>query len=481
MSNHTLIQWCDGSVNPVMGCTAQCELRPTVAQARNAALKFFQSAFQGSDETEVARLLDDALFDCNPTEIYQLRDETIDEVAVGLGTRLAHPAKVRKAYKAALDEVFVCYAHQQTMMRAADAANPYKRTNPGFPTQFENPTKFPGRMAMAAMQSDLYGKSRPDKPWLDYLPRSYFISDMGDALSDEIDFEYLKTEIIDVVSSVRGRQHLWFWLTKMPRRMAEFARWLSETHQLAWPDHLVAMTTVTSKKTEVRARQLLEVPARFRGISAEPLWSDITLPVSGIDWVIVGGQSGPSARPFDVAWIESIKAQCQQSGAALFVKQLGAKPVSVEQPIHLKDEHGGDWNEWPAEFRIREMPNGFRDLRQHADPQTVNRPAHLDAVPEVEMPATVPCRVPRSRKKDWRLPLNTICVTRPGKFGNPFPVEKDKPDEAIRLYEVWIQAPEQKSLLAEAKTKLRGKNLACWCKPGQPCHAEILLRLVNAS
>ena len=363
MSVHTPIQWSDGTVNAVMGCTAQCELRPTPEQARHVAVKFFQAAFAEADQTNLRNLLDDALYDCNATEIYQLRNDTIEEVVTELGALPTNQSKLQKKYKEALDEVFICYSHQGTMMRASDAANPYKRTNLGYPVQFEIPTKFPGRMAMAAMQFDLYGKTRPDKPWLDYLPRSYFVSDMGDALSEEIDFDYLKTEIIDVVCSPRGRQHLWFWVTKMPRRMAEFARWLKESHQIEWPDHLVAMTTVTSKKTEVRAHQLLEVPARFRGISAEPLWSDITLPAKGIDWVIVGGQSGPGSKPFDVAWIESIKAQCQQSRAAFFVKQLGAKPVAAGKPIHLKDEHGGDWNEWPREFRIREMPAGFRNLR----------------------------------------------------------------------------------------------------------------------
>ena len=363
MSVGTLIQWCDDTINPVMGCTALCELRPSPEKAREVAREFFANSFLGADQAEVTRLLDDALFDCNATEIYQLRDETIEEVATSLGTWPAKPIGLKKAYKAALDEVYICYAHQQTMMRGSDAANPFKRTNPGFPKQFKSPTKFPGRMAMAAKQADLYGQPRPDKPWLDYLPRSYFISDMGDALSEKIDFAYLKAEIIDVVSSSRGQQHLWFWLTKNPRRMAEFAVWLKDNDQLAWPDNLVAMTTITSKKTEVRARWLLEIPARFRGISAEPLWSDIAIPDKGIHWVIVGGQGGPGSKPFDVAWIESIKAQCQQSGAALFVKQLGAKPVLAGTPIHLKDEHGGDWNEWPAEFRIREMPVGFRSLR----------------------------------------------------------------------------------------------------------------------
>jgi protein gp37 len=213
------------------------------------------------------------------------------------------------------------------------------------------------------MRPDLYGKVCPDKPWLDFLPRTFFVSDMADAMSEEIDFDYLKAEIIDVVSSARGQLHLWFWLTKMPYRMAEFAEWLKLHHHLNWPDNLVAMTSVTSRKTVVRARQLMKVPAKFHGLSVEPLWEDVTLPLDGIDWCIVGGQSGAGSKPFDVAWISSLQTQCRKSGTALFVKQLGAYPVSGTKQIKLKDEHGGDWNEWPVEFRIRELPAGFRNLR----------------------------------------------------------------------------------------------------------------------
>ena len=84
-----------------------------------------------------------------------------------------------------------------------------------------------------------------------------------------------------------------------------------------------------------------------------------------------------------------------------------------------------------------------------------------------------------SRRKGWRKPVNTVYVGRPGRFGNPFPVEQLGRNEAIRRYEEWIQAPEQKDLLDKAKAALRGKNLGCWCRPSLPYHADVLLRLVN--
>jgi hypothetical protein len=80
--------------------------------------------------------------------------------------------------------------------------------------------------------------------------------------------------------------------------------------------------------------------------------------------VIVGGESGPGARPFDVAWARAIIAQCKAAGVACFVKQLGAKPYDSESPIpaenvsrlKLRDRKGGDWAEFTEDLRVREFP-----------------------------------------------------------------------------------------------------------------------------
>lgn len=94
-----------------------------------------------------------------------------------------------------------------------------------------------------------------------------------------------------------------------------------------------------------------------------------------IDWVIVGGESGPKARPCDVAWIRSIRDQCKAAGVACFVKQLGARPECMCSDRHwhrspeatcndnscrrvlLRDNKGGDWSEWPADLKVREFPD----------------------------------------------------------------------------------------------------------------------------
>lgn len=96
---------------------------------------------------------------------------------------------------------------------------------------------------------------------------------------------------------------------------------------------------------------------------------------------------------------------------------------------------------------------------------------------------STPVRIQLSRKKGWKIPENTVKVTRPGKWGNPFKVGQlseygDVPDAetAVMFYRAWIDKGLQRAAMF---TELRGKNLACWCKPGEPCHADVLLEIAN--
>lgn len=86
------------------------------------------------------------------------------------------------------------------------------------------------------------------------------------------------------------------------------------------------------------------------------------------------------------------------------------------------------------------------------------------------------------------MPPNTISVCRPGKFGNPFVVTEERNQaEAVAAFRTWLMVdgctagmPERKQQLLDALRELRGKNLACYCKEGSPCHADVLLELANA-
>ena len=267
MSQHSSIQWTDGTVNPVMGCSAPCELRPSSEKVCKSVLDFFQREFPTIKPARIGQLVNELTADHNGTEIYQLREEIVEGVIKAIENPPREPKAVKamvKRLKDQFDGIFICYAHQQHFIRGTDITNPDKITNSGYAPQFEKVTLYPGRVAIAAAASDLYGKTHEQKPWLDYLPRLIFVSDMADALSEEASFDYLKKEVVDVTASRRGSQHLWLWLTKVPKRMAEFGKWL-QNQGCKWPDNLVAMATVTSTKTIVRVDQLKAVPAPSRG------------------------------------------------------------------------------------------------------------------------------------------------------------------------------------------------------------------------
>jgi protein gp37 len=121
---------------------------------------------------------------------------------------------------------------------------------------------------------------------------------------------------------------------------------------------------------------LRDTPAMSRFLSIEPLLEDIgELDLRGIDWVIIGGESGPGARPFNLEWAREIIAQCKAAGVAVFVKQVGSMPFDgmykryadpfrpgsrfaepSRNSIYLHDRKGADMSEWPKELRVRQFP-----------------------------------------------------------------------------------------------------------------------------
>ena len=198
---------------------------------------------------------------------------------------------------------------------------------------------------------------------------------MGDALSSKELFPFLRREAVHI-SSEMGSRHIWLWLTKRPGNMRIFAHSMG-----GFPANLCAMTTVTSAKTLGRVDQLREVPAACRGLSIEPLWERLVpgkLDLKGIDWVIVGGESGAraTARPFQLEWAEELREHCRHQGVAFFLKQVGSNPFWKGEPLALADKHGGDWSEWPEGFRVREFPEQFRNYRsgEIAAADTSNQP-----------------------------------------------------------------------------------------------------------
>ena len=255
-----------------------------------------------------------------------------------------------------------------------------------------------------------------DKPLRWRKPRRVFVNSMSDLFHPDVPFDF-----VDRVFAVMALtpQHTYQVLTKRPERMAEYLAYaeccdginiaavefamFEDMPQREWPLGNVWLGTSVEDQRAAYERipQLLECSATVRFLSCEPLlgpvhltgeWHDylyegwwtktghdpgcdgscrrcpVPVQVFGkgtIDWVIVGGESGPKARPCDVAWIRGLVAQCQAAGVPAFVKQLGVAPVMrgldgrghpITHRYRFGDRKGGDPQEWPEDLRVREMP-----------------------------------------------------------------------------------------------------------------------------
>jgi protein gp37 len=170
-------------------------------------------------------------------------------------------------------------------------------------------------------------------------------------------------------------------------RMLERA--LTDGHMLTsrdsawpWPNIWIGISVVNQEEADRDIPKLLDLPAAVRFLSCEPLLDELRLQRyldvdQPLDWVIVGGESGPGARAFNLKWARDIARQCKLFGTACFVKQLGANPIyqagrsvksegpgfrlsvtelQIDTDIALIDRKGGDWSEWPPDLRIREFP-----------------------------------------------------------------------------------------------------------------------------
>lgn len=138
----------------------------------------------------------------------------------------------------------------------------------------------------------------------------------------------------------------------------------------------VGTTVEDQTRADIRIPALEAIPAVVRFLSCEPLIGGVDLnlmqdyagdpsvpggmyaaPSSGIGWVIVGGESGDNARPFDLAWARSLVRQCQEAGVAVFVKQYGDNPQDNGSAVKVTGT-GKDPSEWEPALQVREMPRG---------------------------------------------------------------------------------------------------------------------------
>ncbi|MDI9379758.1 MAG: phage Gp37/Gp68 family protein [Verrucomicrobiota bacterium] len=202
-------------------------------------------------------------------------------------------------------------------------------------------TRLAGRYGYSADQPfrvTLRG-SKLEQPFHWREPRMVFVCSMGDLFHDDVPDGF-----IDRVFGVIRKcpQHTFQILTKRPHGMCEYALSLSYRRP---PSNVWLGTSVENQDAaDSRIHHLLNTPAAVRFLSLEPLLGPLPgLNLEGIHWVIVGGESGPGARPMHPEWARDIRDQCVAAGVPFFFKQWGG--VNKKRAGRLLD--GREWNEMP--------------------------------------------------------------------------------------------------------------------------------------
>jgi len=175
------------------------------------------------------------------------------------------------------------------------------------------------------------------KPFKWKSPRLIFTNSMSDAFHESISFDFLD-KVVEVIKATP--QHTYQLLTKRSWRMMKYGERIGEFPANAWLG-----VTVEAPQYKFRIEHLRKTNARVRFLSVEPLIAPLgKLDLTGIHWVIVGGESGPKYRPCNVEWIREVRDQCQTENVPFFFKQLSAlRPKAAGRKLD-----GKEWNEYPS-------------------------------------------------------------------------------------------------------------------------------------
>ncbi len=190
--------------------------------------------------------------------------------------------------------------------------------------------------------------------------RRVFCASMADVFEDRRDLDEQRDRLWPLIEATRDALD-WLLLTKRPENIGRLGH---EVTRHCW----LGTTTETQEMADLRVPELVKHEAAVRFLSVEPMLGPVDLryaafngadsfgQLTGIDWVIVGGESGGGARPFAVDWARDVVAQCVSAGVACLVKQMGAVALLAGKRLPLADRKGGDMAEWPEDLRVRQYP-----------------------------------------------------------------------------------------------------------------------------
>ena len=171
-------------------------------------------------------------------------------------------------------------------------------------------------------------------------PRKIFVNSMSDLFHPSVPTAYIR-EVFDVMG--RAHWHQFQVLTKRSERLPEV------DSALPWTPNIWMGVSVENRRFVHRIDHLRQTGAHVKFLSLEPLLGPLdSLDLAGIDWVIVGGESGPRARPMDPGWVASIRDQCHDGNVAFFFKQWGG----VFKSRTGRELDGRTWDEMPVNVEV---------------------------------------------------------------------------------------------------------------------------------
>jgi len=184
-------------------------------------------------------------------------------------------------------------------------------------------------------------------------PRTIFVNSMSDLFHEDVPLDFLRRVF---VTMERASWHTFQVLTKRSARLREVSS------QLLWPRNVWMGVSVENDRYISRVHDLVQVPSAVRFLSVEPLLGPIrALPLMGVDWVIVGGESGPGARAMEEDWVTDIRDQCRRADVRFFFKQWGG----VQKGRAGRRLEGQLWDELPTPrdraAEMKQMVLGFSE------------------------------------------------------------------------------------------------------------------------
>ncbi len=171
-------------------------------------------------------------------------------------------------------------------------------------------------------------------------PQVIFVCSMSDLFHKNVSDSYIK-QVFEVMN--KAHWHTFQVLTKRSKRLVQIA------NELNWTANIWMGVTVESQEYKYRITDLVKTPAKVKYLSIEPMITQIKpIPLKGIDWVIVGGESGPGARPIEESWITYIRDKCLESNVPFFFKQWGG----VNKKRAGRELQGETWDGYPTKEKL---------------------------------------------------------------------------------------------------------------------------------